>query len=185
MRVLERNRFEIEKKLEGMGEYVKMDYLSSCIRLNLGIDVKKFCTIKLAEIYESRGMFIEAARLYRNSADINSTYAGQKIDFLKACELFVKGGQFEDAETSYKKALISANKKDSDEIKSAVKEYFKTYAKSCLIKDKRRKALEAYERIYRDFDLDPREKEEVRQNILNLYEKLGKVKEYLALKKKI
>ena len=83
---------EVEKKLASVGDYVKMDFLAQCLKKNLDFDTKKFVLMKLAEIYESRKMFSEAAKVMRGGAEINATYESKLNDFVRSGVLFVKGG---------------------------------------------------------------------------------------------
>jgi len=67
------NRKEIEEKLQNVGDYVKMDFLQNCLRQQLDFDTRKFVLIKLAGAYELRRMFLAAAKLMKDAADINTT----------------------------------------------------------------------------------------------------------------
>lgn len=174
-------RREVEQSISRMGDYVKMDYLSSMLKKHLDFDTKKFVLTKLSEIYESRKMFLESARLLRISAEINTIMDSKINDFLKSAELFVKSGNFEEAEVSIKKANAVANSRQKLEIKLKAKSYYKDQAKEYLIRDKRKHALIAYEKIL-EFDLNDYEKKEIQKTLLELYERLGKVKEYNNLK---
>ena len=56
-------------------------------------------------------------------------------------------------------------------------------AQEFLKKDKRKHAVETFEKILEMPDLLPSERQEVQKNLLDLYEKLGKIREYYTLKK--
>jgi hypothetical protein len=174
-------RREVEEKLKSIGDYVKMDYLAQCLKKNLDFDTKKFVLLKLAEVYEMRRMFSEAARMMRNAAEINTTYEGKMNDFTKSGILFVKGGNLDEADVSFTKALGSATGLQKDRIKSTRKEALKVQAKEFLSRDKRSHAAVAYEKLL-SVEMSPEEKKEVQNTLLGLYEKLGKVKDYYALK---
>ena len=75
-------RKEMEAKLANSGDYVKMDYLQRCLKMQLDFDTKKFALVKLAGVYESRKMFLEAGRMMRNAADINATADSKFNDFI-------------------------------------------------------------------------------------------------------
>ena len=51
MQVKEKNRREIEERLGKMGDYVKIDYLISCLKRDLDFDSKRFCLIKLSFMF--------------------------------------------------------------------------------------------------------------------------------------
>lgn len=178
------NRKEIEAKLASVGDYVKMDYLQQCLKKQLDFDTRRFTLTTLAGVYESRKMFYEAGRLIRASADINTTFEGKMDDFLKSALLFIKSGNFDEADVSAQKALGSANERQKLEIKIKVKDAYKSQAKEFLKKDKRKHAMDAYEKLL-SLNLNVMEKKEIQKELLNLYEKLGKVREFYSLQKEI
>lgn len=174
-------RRELEEKLKNVGDYVKMDLLSSALKKQIDFDTRKFVLLKLAEIYELRRMFSEAARMMKNAAEINGTYEGKMNDFMKSCVLFIKGGNFAEGDIAFTKASGCATELQRGRLKVARKEAYKVQAKEYISKDRRSHAVEAYEKIL-SLDLTSDEKREAQVVLLGLYEKLGKVKEFYALK---
>lgn len=174
-------RREVEDKLKTIGDYVKMDFLSQCLKMQIDFDTKKFILLKSAEIYEARRMFSEAAKMMRNAAEINTTYDGKMNDFLKSCTLFIKSGNFAEADVSFTKAIGSATELQKRKIKDVRKEAYKMQAKEFIGRDKRSHAVEAYEKIL-TLELTPEEKREAQSVLLGLYERLGKVKDFYSLK---
>lgn len=175
---------DIETKLASVGDYVKIDFLMQCLKKNLDFDTKKFVMLKLADVYESKKMYQEAGKLVRAAADINTTFEGKTKDFMRSFNLFVKAGIFDEAEVSYSKAIASANNSQKIEIKQSKKKSIKDYAEENFKKDRRRQAMEAYELLL-SIDLLPAEKQETQNKLLSLYERLGKIKEYGALRNAI
>jgi len=172
---------ELEEKIKNVGDYVKMDLLSSALKIQIDIETKKFVLAKLTEIYEARRMFSEAARMIRNAAELATTYEEKMNSFMKSFSLFVKGGAFDEADVSFTKALGCATELQKGRLKTARKEAYKTQAKEYVTKERRSHALIAYEKIMA-LDLTPDEKRDVQTTLLMLYERLGKVKEFYALK---
>lgn len=181
MQVKEVNRREIEDKLKTLGDFVKIDYLSTCLKKSLDFDSRKFCLITLSGLYEKKGMFSDAGKLMSFAAEINSTYNGKLEEYMKSADLFIKGGNFSDAEIAFGKAIACANDNQKGSVKAKRKEMFKVQAKDYLKKDKRKHAMEAYEKLL-TFDLNPEEKRETQSTLLDLYEKLGKIREFYSLK---
>jgi len=175
-------RREIEEKLSKVGDYVKMDYLQRCLKQQIDFDTRKFVQTTLAKIYEGRNMFLESGKLIRAAAEINTTYESKMNDYMKSVELFVKAGNYEEADISFSKALACANEIQKSRIRMKQKEFYKIMANELMKKDKRRHALDTYEKLY-SLDLSSDEKNEVRQNLLELYQKLGKIKEFYSLQK--
>ena len=180
MKVL--NRKEIEEKLQNVGDYVKMDFLQNCLRQQLDFDTRKFVLIKLAGAYELRRMFLAAAKLMKDAADINTTYQGKIDDFVKSGELFIKAGKYVRAEESFSRAFASANSAQTDQIKMSRRELYKSQARLYLNKDRRHGAMLTYEKLL-TLGLDIEERRKVEDALLDLYDKLGKIKEYYSLRR--
>ena len=176
------SRKEIDNKLAGMGDYVKIDYLARCLKQTIDFDTRKFVLTKLGEIYGERGMYLEAARMVAGGAEINTTFQSKINDYMRAAELFVKGGGFDDADNVFNKAVACSNGLQKENIKTKRKEIYKAQARAYMQRDKRNQALQTYEKLL-SIDLTPEEKREVQSTLLSLYEKLGKVKDYYALKR--
>lgn len=175
-------RREIETKLAGMGDYVKIDYLARCLKQQLDFDTRKFVLTKLSELYNTKGMYLEAARMLSGAAEINATFQAKINDYMKTAEMFIKGSSFDDADTAFNKAVACANGLQKDVIKNKRRELYLTQAKALLARDKRKNAMDVYEKLL-TIDLSPEEKRHVQSTLLSLYEKLGKVKEFYNLKR--
>ena len=184
MRAKETEKKDIEAKISGMGDYVKMDYLRSCLDNKLDFDTKKFVLNKLAEMYEKKGMYGDCAKIYRKSADINTTYKGKMEDFMQAGRFFVKEGDFENADISFNKAMACGNETEKFSIKNKIKEIYLGQAEEYMKKGKRRQAMDSYERILEVCKVDEVEQELIKEKLLELYKKLGKIKKYSLLKEK-
>lgn len=175
-------RKEIEGKISGAGDYVKMDVLQRYLKQQLDFDTRKFVLLTLSSIYENRKMHLEAGKLMRNAAEINTTFAGKMSDFVKSMELYALGGNYDEADASYNKALACGDGLQKTRIKEKRKEVYKLVAKDLMNKDKRKHAMEAYEKLL-ELDLTAEEKNEVKNVLMKLYEKLGKIQDYYALKR--
>ena len=184
MKLEEFTRRAIEEKISAMGDYVKIGYLNNCLKRNLDFDSRRFVLTTLSILYEDRKMFADAGKMINFAAEINTTFNGKIHDYLKSVELFVKSGNYDEAELATKKALASANLSQKNEIKRRCKEMFKTQVKEYLSKDKRKNAVEVYE-ILLKLDLNESEKLEIREKLLPLYESLGRVREFINLRKSL
>ena len=182
MIVKEVTRKEIEARLKDMGDYVKMDYLESCLRKHLDFDTKKFILINLAALYENRKMYFDAGKAMRTAADINTTFQGNVTDFMRAIQLFIRSEKFDEVDITLSKALASADDKDRGKIKQTVKEFYKVHAKLCEQKGKKRSAAEAYERML-TLPVNEVEKQETKNSLMRLYNGLGKVREYYSVQR--
>lgn len=178
-------RKEVEEKLAISGDFVKMDFLQRCLKMNIDFDTKRFVMIKLSSIYESRQMYLEAAKLIRNVADINTTFEGKYNDFTKALELFIKASDYDEAELTFKKALTCASAKQKDVLRAKMKDSYRTKANEMLKKDKRKNAMDAWERFLELPFINEAERSEAQAALSTLYHKLGKIREYTAIKRAI
>src|SRR3989344_5905363 len=174
-------RREIEKKLEGMGDYVRIHYLTTCLKNKLDLDTKKFVLVKLGGIYEQRKMFNEAGKIFRLVADIEISDQSKIKDYLKSGELFIKTGNFEEADFSFGKALGLCDFTGKQSVKDSMKEYYKVQAKVYLLENKRKYAADAYERLL-TFSLPTDERVNAQKTLLDLYNRLGKMQEWKILK---
>jgi len=180
--IKERTPGEMEARLDGQGDFVKMSYLQRALNSNLGLDARKFVLLRLAGIYESRKMFMEASKAIRDAAEINVTFKDKIRDFMKAVELSIRGGDYQEADRTFAKALALGNTIEKLEMKGNFKNYYLNQAKFLLNKDRRKHSKEIYERVL-ELDLDIGERREVQKILLRLYEKLGMVREFYSLKK--
>ncbi len=180
MIVSEKSRQEIEVKLEQMSDFLKMEYLESCLKQNIDFDIKRFCHQKLAELYEKRSMQSEAARNISAVAELAVTFNEKIKAYMKETELWIKATQYDRMDESFRKALASGNIREKEEMKKAVKELLKKQALAYEKANRNSNALAAFEKLIRLAD-EP-EKPEIKKSLLELYRKLGKIREYGILK---
>lgn len=178
----EMTRRDVETKLASVGDYVKMDYLQACLKKQLDFDTRKFVLTTLSGIYESKKMFLDAGKLLRASAEINVTFDAKMVDYMKSAELLINAGAFDESDISFTKALACGTDLQKANLKTRRKEIYKKQAQEYIQRDKRKHAMEAYEKLL-ELDLQGDEKKVVQSTLLGLYEKLGKVKEYGNLKR--
>lgn len=183
MRVKETTRKEIEQKFMSMNDYVKIGYLESCLRNNLDFETRKFVLVKLSGLLEDKGMHLEAAKNMKAAADINTNVQSKVNDFIKSIELFVKAGDFEKAEAMMTRA-ISLAENQRIVVENSAKEIYRTHARACVEKNKRKQALDVYE-SYLDLNLSNEERKFAENKLLELYLSVGDMNKYNSLKRKI
>lgn len=180
----ERTRSEIDAKIKNMGEYVKMSYLQRAVKSQLDFDTRKFVLLELTKIYEQKGMFLDASKSVRAAADITTTFKEKINQFMKAVEYSVRGNNFTEAERLFAQALALGNDREKWEMKQMYKKYYFMQANFLIKTDKRNNATALFEKIL-TLDLDAQEKTHAQSMLLDLYYKLGKVREYHSLKDKM
>ncbi len=181
MRIQERSKQEIELKLGTMGDYVKIDYLGRALNSGLDFETRKFVLLTLSKLYEGRGMYLESARLMKNAAEINTTYKAKMQDYMKSVELYIKGGNYSDADLVFALALALGTDREKAELKGSIKKHYLNQAAQYLKTEKRNQAKKVYEKVL-TLDLSADEKRDAQQQLLSLYEKLGNIRDFYRLR---
>jgi tetratricopeptide (TPR) repeat protein len=181
MQIGEKSRQEIEMKLSQMSDFLKMEYLEACAKQHREFDIKKFCNMKLAELYEKRNMFSEAAKNASAAAEMAATYNEKMQSYMKEVELWVKAGHYDNIDGAFKKALASGNAKEKEEMKKALKSFYQKQAEAYERMLRRENALKIYQRMLELSDNES-EKLGIKRKILDLYKTLGKIREYTILR---
>ena len=179
MLVQEKTRGEVEQKLGMMSDFLKMEYLESCIKQHRDFEIKKFCNLKLADLYAGRNMFLEAARNAAAAAELAATFKEKMQAYMKETELWIKASQYERAEEAFRKALASGNTQEKFEMKRAIKELYKKQALVYEKSGRNSNALRIYQKVIEI--ADESEKLEIKKKLLELYKRLGKIREYSVL----
>jgi len=176
------SKSEIEENLCGKGDYVQIDYLDRLLKEKFPRDTKKFIYLKLAEIHEGLGMLNEAAKMHEGIAAISVTFSEKIKTFVKATELYIKAGFFDKADYAMKNAMAEANAVERNEIYIAIKNFYKRQAEAYEKELRRNNAARIYEKLL-EMNISTIERKEIKEKLLKLYEKLGKLKEFNLLKK--
>ncbi|MFA7707353.1 MAG: hypothetical protein WCX73_00215 [Candidatus Pacearchaeota archaeon] len=183
MQVLEKKKEEVEAKANKMSDFVKMEYLESCLKTIPDLSVAKYCYKQLAELYEKKLMYTEASK-YMTRFGESCVGAKEKIAaIIKEAELLIKAGQYDPAGYLYTKAMTLADASGKFEIK---RNMILTYKKEAELLEKSNRstaALKIYEKII-NYVLDA-EKIEMKRKMLKLYQNLGRITDYLKLKSEL
>ena len=172
---------DIDEALKGKGDYVKIDYLDRFLKSNPPLEKKKYAYQKLAEVYEQRGMFLDAAKCYNSISLCSITFAEKIKSHVKEAELSIKGGNLHNADEAMKKALGESNSAERENVKKAIKEFYKKQAEAYEKDNRRSHALKIYEKLLLMGPSD-QEREEIKAKLTKLYEQTGRLKDYFRLK---
>lgn len=175
------SKSEIEKELAGKGDFVQLDYLIAFLKEDLPTDVRKFVMLKIAEIYEAKMIFGEAAKIYNNLAVFSVPFSDKIKYHVKEAESHIKSGNFREADYATSKAMNQANAFQKNDIMLSVKQFYRKQAEAYEKSMRRSNATKLYEKLL-ELATTETEKKEIRTRLLGLYEKLGKFREYNALK---
>ncbi|VVB82667.1 Uncharacterised protein [uncultured archaeon] len=175
---------EIERELSGKGDYVQIDNITRFLKENLVMDTRRFLYTKLADIYERRRMFIEAADIYGKLSEIALTPTEKLNCYVKETEDYIKSGYFDKADAAIRKIIGEAKISDRNRIMLSVKEVYKNQAQEYEKERRRNHAVKAYEKLL-TLDLSDSEKQEINRKLLGLYKELGMIEPFMAMRKKI
>ncbi len=178
----ELSKSDIEEQIEGKGEYIQIDHLNKLLEQKLHRDTKKFVYLKLIEIYNKKHMLNDVAKMYEGFAGICIAFSEQIKNYLKATEYYIRAGFFDKADYSMRRALNDANAVERNDINFAVKDFYKRLAENYERELKRNNAVKIYEKLL-EMGITDEERKEIKERLMKLYEKLGKLKEFYALKR--
>lgn len=173
---------EIENFLKTKGDFVAISNLTNYLNnKELPLDKKKYAYAKLAELYEKKGMLTETARMYNNLAECSIAFSEKIKNHVAEVGYYIKAGKFDLADEATKKAMVEANTAQRAEIFVQVKEFYKKQAEKYVKEMKRGHAVRIYEKLLR-MNLSDIEKAEIKEKLMPLYEKLGRLKDYFSIK---
>ena len=175
---------EIENAIKNCGDFVKIDHLTRLLKEKVPTDTRKFIQLKLGEIYERRFMFVDSAKAYEDAASCATTFAEQIKCYVKEAELLIMAGDFVRAEDSMKKAMVQANDFEKGSIYEGIKNFYKKQADALEKGNKRGNAVRIYEKLL-EMQISDDERRLIKLKLVNLYEKLGKIREFIATKKSL
>jgi hypothetical protein len=184
MQVLENTKRDIEAKAGKMSDFLKMEYLESCLKKKLGIDVDKFCYTELSKLYASKNMYSEAGKYMSAAAEICATLKEKIQIYVNEAELWIKAGIYDRADYALRKAIEEVVvEREQKEIINTIKGFYKKQALEYERTNKNSGAAKIYEKLISLSD--HAEQIELKRKLLVLYERLGKIREYMVLKKEL
>lgn len=171
---------EIEAKLKQFsGDLVRVEYLENCLKqLGLPNDAKRFCYLKLADLYEYRLMWTLAAKNMDNAADCATTFKDKINYYMKEISLWIRVNDYIMIDKAFKKALLCANTNSEKEaLKSKLKGDLMTQAAEHEKKNKRSNAAFIYEKLLEMPITTIEEKKMLMEKVAKLNSGLGRLKE--------
>ena len=180
---------EIEAKLKAyFGDMVKIEFLENCLKQLLPNDAKRFCHLKLAELYANRLMWSSAAENMELAAETAVTFKDKISFYMKEISYLIKISDFLMIDKAFKKALLCANTNTEKEtIKQTLKLQLTEQAEDYEKKNKRSNAIQLYQRLLEMPITSETEKRHLIEKLAGLNSKLGRIKEaihYETLAKK-
>ncbi len=174
------SKSEIERELKGKGDFIQIDYLNRFIAQKPPLHEKKFAFTKLIEIYTSKKMYGDVAKMYRNLS-LLSLSSQEKLGYLiNEIKAHIQNGRFDEADSVMRRSMEEVSIIKKSEIYENIKEFYKEQAEQFEKESRRNNAVKVYEKIL-SMKLSESEKTEIKNKLLNLYEQLGKFRESSVL----
>ena len=176
---------EIEQKLKIVGgDLSRILYIENCLKQqDIPNDVRRFCHIKLAELYAAKIMYPTAARHLEAAAGCATTYKEKMQLYFNESVLFLKKGDYPAVETAFKKALAQTNEKEKIELKNNLKKEFFTQAEAYIKRERRGTAILIYEAMVALPFLSDGEKSDIMKILHELYLKTGRITDAMRFQK--
>lgn len=173
------SRSEIDSVLSGLGDFVQIDHLVRFLKeSDTNQDTKKYSYLKLASIYEKKAMFFDASKSYDNAAIYCLNINEKSSYYIKEAEMLIKGGFFEQVEKAISKAKDGMPIQEKQKIQDRVKVLYQKQAEIYEAQLKRSNAVRVYEKML-ELQITDKERADIKNKLIELYEKLGKKKEYM------
>lgn len=170
----------IEAKLKSFGgDMVKIEFLENCLKqLGLPNDAKRFCHLKLSDLYAYKLMWPLAAKNMDSAAETAVTYKDKITYYTKEISYLLKVNDFLLIDKAFKKAMLcSANNVEKQALKDSLKKDMLVLAQDYEKKNKRSNAAMLYERLIEMSITNEAEKRELMGKVASLNSKLGKIRE--------
>ena len=175
---------EIMKKFSTfMSDELKAEFIENCLKKKLDSSVKKNIHIKVADIYDRKKWYTNAASHISAAISCTDIYREKMGLFMKLGQLNIKDNKHIMARDAFKSAMDYANSGEKKKISDDIKNLYLSGASSLDANGKWTKAALIYE--YSLDLLTDAEKKAVKQKLVILYEKLGRVKDSMRMKKEI
>jgi len=178
LRAEEKTIPEIEAKIKIVGgDMIKIEYLENCTKQSLPNDIKRFCFLKLAELYASKLMFKPAAKNMDFAGECATTYKDKVNYFMKEIEYLMKDEDYLFIEKAFKKALGASTTSEKKLLEAQLKKAFINRAEEYEKRGRRNAAIKVYEKFCEMHSTTQEEKAEIMKRLADLYSKTGKIRE--------
>ena len=169
---------EIERKFNSVGgDMLKIEYLENCLKQMLPNDAKRFCHIKLSELYASKLMYKLAAKNMEEAAEC-ATSPKDKIKFyMDEVDLLIKNEDYFLIDKSFKKAMSHASPIERKQLQDRLKSSLMKRAEEFERRGKNNAAAKIYERMRELPSITEQERIALITKLGQLYSKTGKIRD--------
>ncbi len=173
---------DILLRLKTLSPILQQEYLENLLqRLNLDPKLKILSSRKLADLYARRGMWASAARVITQAASVAPTFALKKDLCMEAGMMAIKAGDYLLADDSFRHAAEEAPQHEKDKVQKESSDLFLFEAEQLEKRGKIARATQLFEKLLRS-DLDDASLRKIKEKLVVLYEKLGKIQDSMDMK---
>jgi tetratricopeptide (TPR) repeat protein len=174
---------EIEEFLRNKNDFTKIDYLTRFLQEKLPAETRKLVFMKLGEAYERAAMFTDSGRAYEKAIELTPEKDRKNVS-IKAAQAMVRAGDFNRADELIRNVMSKATDFERKDVTNGLKTFYLFTAEMHEKNRKLREAVKIYERVL-TMNITDDEKKKIKTRLMDLYQKLGKVKEMIDLKGKM
>ena len=181
----EMNKGEIEKELNGKGDYVQIDTIRRFLKENPSPRFEEICLCQACrDLRKKDDVSAGSGDIQQIGGD--DKYLWDKMKFLiQETGNYIHGGYFEMADSITNKIIADIKPMEKTNTLNIIKDFYKTQAMIFEKEKRKSKAVEVYEKMITLKTLSDAEKTDVNNKLLRLYNHLGLVAKFLSLKGKI
>ncbi|MDP2924894.1 MAG: hypothetical protein Q8N99_00825 [Nanoarchaeota archaeon] len=183
MQILEKTRDEIETRASKMSDFLRMEYLESCLKRFTEIEIQRYCYQELSRLYEKNFMYPDAIKYISKFQEVCISKREKIQAFLKEIELTIKGGFYDRIDFAYRKINEIATTEEIYEARKKMVDLLMSEAQKFEKSSKYSYAARAYERL--SHLVTDNERLEVKKHLVTIYKKLGKVRESIELEREL
>jgi len=164
---------------------LQQEYLENLLkRIAIQPSIKVFVSKNLADLYIRRGLWGSAAKVLENAADAATIFSDKKSLYMNVGSLYIKAMDYLLADDAFRKAIDAASTGEKARLTGDIRGIFLREAEALDKDGKIAKAVKLYERILRTATATE-EKRKVMTSLMNLYEKLARVNDFMAMRESL
>ncbi|MEM0465488.1 MAG: hypothetical protein QXW97_02180 [Candidatus Pacearchaeota archaeon] len=183
MKVLERTKREIELKAEKMNDFLRMEYLESCLGKFVNSETLRYCYSELSRLYEKKHMYTDSIKYLEKFQELCLTQKEKYDSYLKEIELLIKAGLYDRVDFAYNKIKEIILPREKDEVIKKMIIMFKEEAEKQEKSNRYRMAAKAYEKLLRiEKGIDAIE---IKRKLALMYKKLCMIRESIELEREL
>ena len=174
---------EVEEFLKNKNDFTKIDYLTRFLHEKLPAETRKIVFMKLGEVYERSSMFMDSGRAYEKAIELSPEKDRKNVS-IKAAQALIRAGDFNRADELIRNVVSKSSDFERRDIFNSLKTFYLFTAEMHEKSRKLAEAIKIYERVL-TMNITDEEKKKIKARLMDLYQKLGRVKEYIDIKGKM